>query len=195
MSTENNTTTAFLDILFCINLVIFVLLLLAVQMVNPKAKKADVELKAEYLITLSWDETAKDDIDIFVKPPQGNVVFYGAKDGKLISLGRDDLGHNRDTITLPNGEEITVEDNWEHVTIRKAIPGQYSVNLFLYKQRSDSVEATVKLEQLNPYKVVYTRKITLEEANQEETALNFTIEDGKVTAIDTLFTPVVQERY
>ena len=65
---------------------------------KPQEAAGDIEVKAEYLIILSWEKSSPVDLDLWIKTPEGRKVFFKQKDGKGIRLDRDDLGAASDTI-------------------------------------------------------------------------------------------------
>ena len=179
------------------------LFVLAFILINPVAKKSNVEVIAEFIITTSWPDGSADDIDTWVKDPAGNIVGFKQKDRGLMNLDRDDLGRSNDTITTTTGDKIYVRQNIEHVTIRGIIPGEYIVNVHLYRRaartdvsKSDYFElipVRVNVEKLNPYGIVYIKDIMLTYKGEEKTALRFTVdEEGKVTEINELPHQIVQ---
>lgn len=188
----SKTSTAFLDVLFNILLGFFILLVLAVALVNPPTKKADIELKAEYLITMQWPDRSIDDVDIFLKDPNGNVVYFRNKEIPMVNLDRDDTGLRSDTIRSPSGKVTEVYQNYEHLTIRKLLDGTYTVNVFMFQKRERGpTPVTVKLEQLNPYRVLHVSQMDLILHKDEATAFVFEGSNGKIVDLNTTFTPLV----
>ncbi len=152
---------------------------------------------AEFIITVSWPDQSADDVDTWVKDPAGNIVGFKMKDRGLMNLDRDDLGRSNDTITTTNGKKLYVRQNIEHITIRGIIPGEYVVNVHLYRRvpRNEVLDENyfevipvrVNVEKLNPYGVVYIKDVTLAIKGEEKTVLRFTVnEDGDVTDINEL---------
>jgi len=175
---------AFIDLLFNTLVGFVFLFVLAFILINPVAKKSNVEVIAEFIITTSWPDNSADDID-------------------LMNLDRDDLGRSNDTITTTSGDKIYVRQNIEHVTIRGIIPGEYIVNVHLYRRtprhdvaKNDYFEiipVRVNVEKLNPYGVVYIKEVMLTIKGEEKTVLRFTVdEDGKITDINELPYQIVQ---
>ena len=80
------------------------LFLVAVMFINPDARKGRVNLKAEYIISVTWPEHLRDDIDLWVQDPIGETVSYLRKDAGWLHLDRDDRGEVNDTI-LVDGED------------------------------------------------------------------------------------------
>ena len=182
------STLSFLDLLFNILLGFVLLFFIAFILINPIAKKADIVIKAEYMITMSWPDNSSDDIDLWVKDPNGNYVSFRNRDVGFMNLDRDDLGLRNDTVTI-NGQETSVPINKETVTIRGIIPGTYLISAhFYYKvdQHIIEVPVTVEVIKINPYKIIYTQTVILTEHGQEKNYYKFTIStDGSVTDIGT----------
>ena len=188
---------AFIDLLFNTLVGFVFLFVLAFILINPVAKKSNVEVIAEFIITVSWPDQSADDVDTWVKDPAGNIVGFKMKDRGLMNLDRDDLGRSNDTITTTNGEKLYVRQNIEHITIRGIIPGEYVVNVHLYRRVPKNevkdehyfevIPVRVNVEKLNPYGVVYIKDVTLAIKGEEKTVLRFTVnEDGDVTDINEL---------
>jgi len=188
---------AFIDLLFNTLVGFVFLFVLAFILINPVAKKSNVEVIAEFIITTSWPDNSADDIDTWVRDPIGNIVGFKQKDRGLMNLDRDDLGRYNDTITTTNGEKIYVRQNIEHVTIRGIIPGEYIVNVHLYRRTPrhevakkdyfEIIPVRINVEKLNPYGVVYIKEVMLAIKGEEKTVLRFTVdEDGKIIEINEL---------
>ena len=142
-----NTTSSFLDILFNILLGFFVLLMLTIVLVNPPTKQGDIPLKTEILISMEWPGKSLDDVDIIVKTPVSKKpIFYGNRDIKTASLDRDDLGLRNDTLRMSDGTVVNIYENWEHVAIRKMVPGEYIVNTLMFtKEDRTPTPVTIKV--------------------------------------------------
>lgn len=182
--TRYRSADPFIDLLFNALLGFTFLFLIAVMFINPQGREGRVNLKAEYIISVTWPEHLEDDIDLWVQDPIGETVSYLRKDASWLHLDRDDRGEVNDTI-LVDGEELVYPINQEVVTIRGIIPGEYIVNLYYYRAASQKpVEALVKVEKVNPtLQTVYVRRLTLNEQDQEKTVVRFSL-DRKGNASD-----------
>lgn len=168
----------FVDLLFNALLGFTFLFLVAVMFMNPEARKGRVDLKAEYIISVTWPDHLEDDIDLWVQDPLGETVSYLRTDAAWLHLDRDDRGEVNDTI-LVDGKEVTYPINQEVVTIRGIIPGEYIVNLYYYTAKSQQpFEALVKVERVNPtLQTVYVEKIPMLQQDQETTVVRFQLND------------------
>ncbi len=187
-SGQSRNTDPFIDLLFNALLGFTFLFLVSVMFMNPDARKGRVNLKAEYIISVTWPDHLEDDIDIWVQDPIGETVSYLRKNAGWLHLDRDDRGEVNDTITI-DGEEVVYPINQEVVTIRGIIPGEYIVNLYYYAAaQPQPVEALVKVEKVNPtLQTVYVRKVQMARQDQEETVVRFTLDQrGRIAGTNEL---------
>ncbi len=178
----------FTDLLFNALLGFTFLFLVAIMFMNPEAKTGIIDPKAEYILTVTWEDNNPDDIDTWVEDPEGQTIWFRSPEAGLLHLDRDDRGLVNDTITI-NGEEIQNPLNQEVVTIRGVVKGEYIVNLHYYSTETKKpVDVKVRLVKVNPaLEVIYYGVVTLEKAGDEKTVLRFNIgRDGKISGINFL---------
>lgn len=184
----------FTDLLFNSLLAFTLLFLITIVFLNPPTKDGIVDPKAEFIITVKWDDGSADDIDVWVEDPKGNLVWFRNPEVGLLHLDRDDRGLQNDSI-LVDGKEVVNPLNQEVVTIRGNVPGQYIVNIHYYDSKtSRQANVEVRAVKVNPHlQVMFYKTIVLKEKGDEKTALRFTInEDGTVENINTLFKSIVR---
>ena len=182
------TTDPFIDLLFNALLGFTFLFLVSVMFINPDARKGRVNLKAEYIISVTWPDHLTDDIDLWVQDPIGETVSYLQKDASWLHLDRDDRGKVNDTIVV-DGKEIVYPINQEVVTIRGIIPGEYIVNLYFYRAESKQpVDTLVKVEKVNPtLQTVFVKKLAMHQQDDEQTVVRFVLDqDGGIQGMNTL---------
>jgi hypothetical protein len=185
---RNRSADPFIDLLFNALLGFTFLFLVAVLFINPENRKGRVDLKAEYIISVTWPEHLADDIDLWVQDPIGETVSYLRKDAAWLHLDRDDRGEINDTIIV-DGEELVYPINQEVVTIRGIIPGEYVVNLYYYTAAQPKpVEALVKVEKVNPtLQTVFVKRVTLAQQDEEMTVVRFSLDRrGKLSDLNDL---------
>ncbi len=188
---------AFGDTVLNTALAFIALFVLAVLLIAPKKVEAEgkVTPKAEFLIVLDWPSGSLSDIDLHVKGPDGKVVFFGNRETALMFLDRDQLGAVNNTVVMPDGEQKSVNDRREIITIRTVMPGEIIVNAHYYSQRSgDVAPVPVKLTvtKLNPFKIITVAEAVLEEKGQEITLANFVLDEaGRVTSVYVVPTQMV----
>jgi hypothetical protein len=188
------SSIGFTDLLF--NLVIgFVFLFVtAFLLINPIAKKGDVIKKAEYLIVIEWDNFRNDDVDLWVKDPQGNIVSFIAKAAGVMNLEKDDLGYSNDVLEKRrNGDTALILLNREVVTLRGTVPGEYEVMAHVYARkitltkgaegetlyRNDGEGSiTAQLIKINPYVELHTVKKPYIDEGQQISLFRFTVKEN-----------------
>ena len=184
----------FTDLLFNALLGFTFLFLVAIMFMNPEAKSGIIDPKAEYILTITWEDYNEDDIDVWVENPDGNVLWFKDPEQGLLHLDRDDRGMLNDVIMV-NGEELQNPLNQEVVTLRGVVTGEYIVNLHYYATITEKpVDVNVRLVKVNPsLEVIYYDIVTLEKAGDEKTAFRFRIgRNGKISKISFLPKKIVQ---
>ena len=177
----------FTDLLFNILLGFTFLFFITMLFINPITKLGNINMKAEYIITVDWKDSLPDDIDLWVKDPNGEIVSYLKKDAGWLHLDRDDRGVVNDKIII-DGKEVIYPINREVVTLRGIIPGEYVVNLYLYDHKSNSpVEAKIIIEKVNPsLRLVFVGDVVLKNEDTELTITKFRLDsEGNFKSIYT----------
>jgi hypothetical protein len=183
------SSTAFQDLLFNMLLGFVFLFMVALLLINPITKKADVPKKAEYLITLSWADESTTDVDLWVKSPSGKVASFINKNVGLLHLERDDLGLRNDTVTDRLGKELEVRINEETVTLRGIEAGEYEVMAHIYRKPVNETggDITIKVMQINPYGVRYIGTLSFTSMGQAISLVRFELDaDGKFLGFNNL---------
>ncbi|MBK46886.1 MAG: hypothetical protein CMD82_03420 [Gammaproteobacteria bacterium] len=189
MKLQNNQSLSdpFTDLLFNVLLGFVFLFFITILFINPITKLGNVNLKAEFIITLDWKDSLPDDIDLWVQDPNGEVVSYLKKDAGWLHLDRDDQGEINDKVTI-NNQEIIYPINREVVTLRGIIPGEYIVNVYMYSNPSSRpVDINLTIEKVNPsLKLVYFNNSTLIKKDTEMTLARFNLDSqGKYTSLNS----------
>jgi hypothetical protein len=194
-----NTFVGISDFLLALNNVIFILFIFAVMAMASKAPPAaGVELKAEYLISAEWDLAHDCDVDLWVRDPLGNVVYWSHKEAGSMHLDHDSRGSLSDEQKLPDGMIVKPKAYAEMVTLRGIVPGEYTVNLHLYggptikgvqsRNPGDpyTVPVHVRITKLNPSVITeFDKETTLERVWQEITVTRFSLgSDGSWLGTD-----------
>tara|TARA_Y100000592_G_C5466897_1_gene317251 strand:+ start:1538 stop:2233 length:696 start_codon:yes stop_codon:yes gene_type:complete len=185
------SNVAFTDLLFNIVVGLAFLFLLAFILMNPIAKEKDIEEKSDFIIIMEWDDESGDDLDLWVRNPNGGILSFRNRGIGFMHLDRDDLGLANDKIKTADGKFKYVLRNKEVVSLRGYQTGEYLVNVHVYnkkgwldkKYRDSSVK--VQLIKLNPYEEITEATFVASKKGQEFTAFKFTLDDkGKVLKIN-----------
>ena len=187
MDRNYSTTLPFLDLLFNTLLCFAGLFAIAFLLIATEKSKKNIDMKAVYLITVSWPDENTDDVDTYVEDPLGKLVFYQRREQGLMHLDRDDLGHMNDRINTPFGL-IEFKGNREIVTLRGTFAGEYIVNVHMYAYRNrDGHETPVKitLTRIEPFSIIAFKEVILFRNGDEKTAFRFTLDkEGNVTHLE-----------
>ncbi len=194
MARRRTAELGFTDLLFNALLGFVVMFVIAFLMINPIAKTGDVDNKAEFLITLTWPDGRREDVDLYVADPDGRLVWFRSREAGLMHLDRDDLGLGNDVIEV-SGKKVINPVNQEIVSIRGIASGEYVVNLHLYRDDRGK-PVPVKVEKLNPrVELVFYGDVTLQDRGDEQTAVRFSIaSDGRVKDVNRLAKALVPYR-
>ena len=199
MSKRNNhyhgSNISFIDMLFNIIMVFVLLFFASILMMNPTAKKNDVEVKADMIVTMTWPDLSPHDMDLWISVPDGPAIGYPRKENTYLFLERDDLGASNNYVMKNDKKEI-LSTRREVMTFRGRPDGRYVVNVNFYAAKTElgaiiseydgpPVPVVVELIQINPfYKVIARKEILLSKVHEERTAFSFIIRDNEVTDID-----------
>jgi hypothetical protein len=148
--------------------------------INPEAAAAsakDTAPPGNVMVEANWPPTMDSDVDLWVQAPGDVPVGYSNKGGAVFNLLRDDLGHQLDLSGL----------NYESSYSRGVVPGEYTINLHLYRNRATNpaVPVTViissKPSSDQPAKQILISKVDLDREGQERTVFRFKLtETGTV---------------
>jgi len=188
MKRNYHTSLSFLDLLFNTLLCFAALFALSFILINPSKQDKNVEVKAEFIITVTWPDELNNDVDTYVEDPQGRLVAFMRREEGLMHLDRDDVGRFNDLLSTPFGD-IEYKENREVVTLRGFIPGEYVVNIHMYTRRSKEIETpvTIQLDKINPFQIITVKEVTLHDTGEEKTAFRFVIgQHGDVSELNEL---------
>ncbi len=170
------------ELLLCLVAILLILVLTE----SPTKATPTVDTLGVYAVTMSWDRGSNDDVDLYVKDPDGNVVYFASEDVGLMHLETDDLG-TKASGTYGN---IRTVAHTERVIIRGAIPGEYVVNAMEYTKNDkgtlDHVTLTLWRLRGNDLEVT-SKEVTLARNGQIEFGFRFTLDaKGNVTNVNHL---------
>ena len=177
--------TSFLDLLFNTLVGFVFLFIIAFMLINPSIKKADIKTKAEFVITVTWDDKSRDDVDTWLQDPTGNVLHFRQKDVGLAHLDRDDLGKINDTLRLEDGREIVYPHNQELTTIRGFLTGEWVLNVHMYSKRDPNPTLVeVRIDKLNPkVETLFYKKIVMKSRWEEITVTRFVMTNPLIPTV------------
>lgn len=202
-------TLSWLDMLYSQMAMFAFLFLVAYALIKPADSKPGVEMKAEYLVSMTWPDGSLDDIDLHLLLPDQRMVNFKTREVGYALLDHDDMGTNGFYVA-PDGKTVRVAGHKEIISIRAVVPGTYVANVHVF--RINEVWVTGRSEMMLPYKVHVTLTrlnprveeiaavdVEMAQVGQQKTAFAFTVEEGgKVTidgAADMPFIPTVPKEF
>lgn len=187
-----------LDILFLTAAGFVFLFFIAFMMIEPESNETQIRTKAEYVITTTWEHDSPDDVDVWLRDPTGNLLYFKKKEIGLMHLDRDDLGDANDSYILSDGTVITYNYNQEIVTIRGIIPGEWVLNIHMYSKKTKKpTKVLVRMDKINPsVKTMVNQTYTMEKKWDQITVLRFTLNSkGDIISRSKLPIDLVVEDY
>ena len=145
--------------------------------INPKAAAAaakDSSPPGNVMVEANWPPDLDSDVDLWVQAPGDVPVGYSNKGGAVFNLLRDDLGHQLDLSGL----------NYESSYARGVVPGEYTVNLHLYRNRTGNAGVPVtiivstKSSQDQPSRQILVSKVELAREGEERTVFRFQLTEA-----------------
>ena len=141
--------------------------------INPKDAAAlaakDVAPPGNVLVEVNWPPGMDADVDLWVQAPGDVPVGYSNKGGAVFNLLRDDLGQQLDLSGL----------NYESAYSRGIVPGEYTVNLHLYRNRAAvtpipvTVLVSTKPDVQSPARQILMSRVDLTREGEEKTVFRF----------------------
>jgi hypothetical protein len=157
-------------------LVVFFLIIALTE--TPKATPPAIQTLGQYAVTASWRPGSNDDVDLYVRDPNGNIAYFDAQDVGQMHLEHDDLGTGTTgTITLSNGHTVVSKPNGERTVINGIVPGEYIVNVQMYAKTDRTVTpVVVQLWELRGTDhLILSKTVTLARRGEQLTAFRFTL--------------------
>ena len=198
MRRKYSSGTGFLDMLFN-TLMCFVVLFAISFMQITKRQNAEAEIKkpkAEFLITITWENNYDNDVDTWLEDPLGNVMWFRYRNIGLMHLDRDDRGILDDRVMSVDGEEIRYQYNQEITSIRGFVPGEWVLNIHMYAMREQKPShVTVRMDKLNPsVETVFQKDIHLTQAWQQVTVARFFMSaGGSILSMNTMSKDLIKD--
>lgn len=190
---DTETALANFALTFAKALLVFCVILFLL-IAPPKKEEDGIKPKMEYLISMTWATNVDADVDIWLRDPDGNIIWYGNKEAGLVNLERDDMGRRNNKI-LVNDQEVVKLNNEELVSFRGFKPGEYVINVHLYSYSMNFIPndpvnplpVRITITKLNPsVSVPFVGNVSLTYVRQEVHVVRFTLDaEGNMSNIET----------
>lgn len=180
--------TLFVDLMMGTLVVVTALLIASNALERAKVKQEEkkqessIETDGLYAIVATWPADVNDDVDLYVKDPSGNLIYYGRTTAELMHLEYDDRGELGDKAMTSSGE-VKVDINRERAIIRGGMAGEYVVNVHMFAKRHPApTTVKVALYRLRGDDTeVLVKERALSTRDQEATAFRFVLAaDGEI---------------
>ena len=178
---------AFVDFLANLLLVFTVLFIISFVLIRPKNAPPALRTPGIYAVVITWPGTVNDDVDLYVRDPQQNVVYFANPTAGLLHLEHDDLG--KPSAKTSTGRVVRPPQNIERCVLRGVESGEFVANVQLYRDGAPGpVHVHVALWKLiGSDHPVATSSVVLRHEGDERTAFRFTVTAaGGVTNINRL---------
>lgn len=171
----DETGTVFRDvILLALAGFVAIVVMILPHLNPPDARTADaMEPPGNVVVEVRWPDGLDTDVDLWVQAPVDIPVGYSNKGGAVFNLLRDDLGKRADATGL----------NYEVSYSRGILPGEYTVNVHLYRNPGRTlpvpvtIVTSVKKSAEESARQILASKVDLTREGQEITAYRFRLDD------------------
>jgi hypothetical protein len=168
--------TVFRDVVMLALAGFVVLVIMLLPHLNPPGAKTadDTTPPGNVIVEVRWPDEIDADVDLWVQAPGDIPVGYSNKGGAAFNLLRDDLGKRVDVTGL----------NYETSYSRGIVPGEYTVNLHLYRNPSRTypvpvtVVTSVKQSASQAARQLLASKVMLAREGEEMTVYRFRLTEA-----------------
>ena len=169
--------TVFRDVVMLALAGFVVLVIMLLPHLNPPGAKTadDTTPPGNVIVEVRWPDEIDADVDLWVQAPGDVPVGYSNKGGAVFNLLRDDLGKRVDVTGL----------NYETSYSRGILPGEYAVNLHLYRNPVQGLSRTgdrghqrQAAAPTDPPRQLLASKVLLAREGEELTVYRFRLNDA-----------------
>jgi hypothetical protein len=178
---EDEGGTVFRDVIMLALAGFVAMVILLLPHLNPKGEdaQASTEPPGNVIVEVRWPDELDTDVDLWIEAPGDIPVGYSNKGGAIFNLLRDDLGRKADATEL----------NYEVTYSRGIPPGEYTINVHLYRNTGGllpipvTVVTSVKKSPSERARQLLASKVELVREGQEITVYRFRLlESGELVA-------------
>ena len=165
---DDGGSTVFRDVIMLALVGFVALVIIMLPHIQPPGAETTGEVAApgNVIVEIRWPDEIDADVDLWVQAPGDIPVGYSNKGGAVFNLLRDDLGKRADVTGL----------NYETSYSRGISPGEYTVNLHLYRNPSQTFPVQVTV-------VTSVKRDTQERAEQLLASKVLLLRDGEETTV------------
>jgi hypothetical protein len=173
---QDASDTVFRDVVMLALAGFVVLVIMLLPHLNPPGARTadDMTPPGNVIVEARWPDAIDADVDLWVQAPGDVPVGYSNKGGAVFNLLRDDLGKRADVTGL----------NYETSYSRGILPGEYTVNLHLYRNPAKAypvpvtVVTSVKRSADQAARQLLASKVLLVREGEELTVYRFRLSEA-----------------
>ena len=168
---DDSGDTVFRDVILLALSGFVAIVLLLLPHLNPPVQAKEAPPPGNVVVEIRWPDEINADVDLWVEAPGDRPVGYSNKGGRIFNLLRDDLGKYHDLTDV----------NYEFAFSRGIPPGEYTVNVHMYRNSSATypvpvtIVASVKKGDGKGLKRIVASKVDLTYRGEEVTAFRFAL--------------------
>lgn len=185
--------TVFRDVILLALSGFVAVVLILLPHLHPPVEAKEAPPPGNVVVEINWPSKIDADVDLWVEAPGDKPVGYSNKGGRVFNLLRDDLGQFRDLTDV----------NYEVAYSRGVVEGEYTINLHLYRNKSNvlpipvTMVASIKRTDGANLKRLTSAKVELNHLGEEVTVIRFALNKaGEIVPGSTheLFKPLRSKR-
>jgi hypothetical protein len=173
---DDDGGTVFRDVIMLALAGFVAMVILILPHLNPRGEdaQASTEPPGNVIVEVRWPDQIDSDVDLWVEAPGDVPVGYSNKGGAIFNLLRDDLGRKADATEL----------NYEVTYSRGIPPGEYTINIHLYRNTGGvlpipvTVVTSVKKSASERARQLLASKVELGREGQEITVYRFRLSES-----------------
>ena len=173
---DDDGGTVFRDVIMLALAGFVAMVILILPHLNPRGEdaQASTEPPGNVIVEVRWPDQIDSDVDLWVEAPGDVPVGYSNKGGAIFNLLRDDLGRKADATEL----------NYEVTYSRGIPPGEYTINVHLYRNTGGvlpipvTVVTSVKKSASERARQLLASKVELGREGQEITVYRFRLSES-----------------
>jgi hypothetical protein len=168
---EDASNTVFRDVVMLALVGFVAMVILMLPYIHPPGAQASDQVAppGNVIVEIRWPDQIDADVDLWVQGPGDRPVGYSNKGGRVFNLLRDDLGLRNDATGL----------NYENAYSRGIVPGEYIVNVHLYRDSARvypipvTVVTSVNRPRQEQTRQLLASKVLLTREGEETTVYRF----------------------
>lgn len=180
------------------DLVVLLAMMFMILALTSSTKPPHVQTYGKFVVIAQWPNYSNNDVDLYVRDPFGGIAYFGNLKVDQMHLEMDDLGTDISGVTFePNGTtRISNPVNVERTVLTGIIPGQYTVNVQMYRRSDPSLNTPVRVQLWDLQgtdHVILEKTVMLHDSGSQVTIWRFNLSNsGSVSNVNSIPANLVQ---